>query len=61
MTVTSACLKSSLDCVAVKIPRWDLKKSSRVLQPLKQCEEHRRGEEKDIGRALEKTIRQLFV
>ena len=58
-TVTSVCFESSLDCVAVKIPRGDLKKSSRVFQPLKQCEEHRRGKEKDIGRTFETMIRQL--
>ncbi|KAG8993412.1 hypothetical protein FRB94_010815 [Tulasnella sp. JGI-2019a] len=53
--VTSACFEPSLDYVVVKIPRWDLKKFSRVSKLLSSSMKSV-GEVMAIGRTFEETI-----
>ena len=53
--VTSACFEPSLDYVVVKIPRWDLKKFSRVSRLLSSSMKSV-GEVMSIGRSFQETI-----
>ncbi|KAG8894865.1 hypothetical protein FRB99_000945, partial [Tulasnella sp. 403] len=53
--VTTACFEPSLDYVVVKIPRWDLKKFSRVSKLLSSSMKSV-GEVMAIGRTFEETI-----
>jgi carbamoylphosphate synthase large subunit len=57
--VTSACFEPSLDYVVVKIPRWDLKKFTRVL-PLLSSSMKSVGEVMSIGRTFEETIQKAI-
>ena len=57
--VTSACFEPSLDYVVVKIPRWDLKKFSRV-SPLLSSSMKSVGEVMSIGRTFEETIQKAI-
>ena len=53
--MTSACFEPSLDYVVVKIPRWDLKKFSRVSRLLSSSMKSV-GEVMSIGRSFQETI-----
>ena len=57
--MTSACFEPSLDYVVVKIPRWDLKKFSRV-SPLLSSSMKSVGEVMSIGRTFEETIQKAI-
>ncbi|KAG8920509.1 hypothetical protein FRC02_000872, partial [Tulasnella sp. 418] len=57
--VTSACFEPSLDYVVVKIPRWDLKKFSRVSKTLSSSMKSV-GEVMSIGRSFEETIQKAI-
>ena len=57
--VTSACFEPSLDYVVVKIPRWDLKKFSRVSRLLSSSMKSV-GEVMSIGRSFQETIQKAF-
>ena len=57
--VTSACFEPSLDYVIVKIPRWDLKKFSRVSRLLSSSMKSV-GEVMSIGRTFEETIQKAI-
>ena len=57
--VTSACFEPSLDYVVVKIPRWDLKKFSRVSRLLSSSMKSV-GEVMSIGRTFEETIQKAI-
>ncbi|KIJ53375.1 hypothetical protein M422DRAFT_25753 [Sphaerobolus stellatus SS14] len=57
--VTSACFEPSLDYVVVKIPRWDLKKFSRVSSLLSSSMKSV-GEVMSIGRTFEETIQKAI-
>ncbi|RDB22075.1 Protein pyrABCN [Hypsizygus marmoreus] len=57
--VTSACFEPSLDYVVVKIPRWDLKKFSRV-SPLLSSSMKSVGEVMSIGRTFEETFQKAI-
>ncbi|KAH8109140.1 carbamoyl-phosphate synth [Phellopilus nigrolimitatus] len=57
--VTSACFEPSLDYVVVKIPRWDLKKFSRVSRLLSSSMKSV-GEVMAIGRTFEETIQKAI-
>ncbi|KAI5122391.1 hypothetical protein M0805_002942 [Coniferiporia weirii] len=57
--VTSACFEPSLDYVVVKIPRWDLKKFSRVSKLLSSSMKSV-GEVMAIGRTFEETIQKAI-
>lgn len=57
--VTSACFEPSLDYVVVKIPRWDLKKFSRVSHLLSSSMKSV-GEVMSIGRNFEETIQKAI-
>ena len=57
--VTSACFEPSLDYVVVKIPRWDLKKFSRVSTTLNSSMKSV-GEVMAIGRTFEETIQKAI-
>lgn len=56
---TSACFEPSLDYVVVKIPRWDLKKFSRVSTNLSSSMKSV-GEVMAIGRTFEETIQKAI-
>ena len=56
---TSACFEPSLDYVVVKIPRWDLKKFSRVSTALSSSMKSV-GEVMAIGRTFEETIQKAI-
>ena len=57
--MTSACFEPSLDYVVVKIPRWDLKKFSRVSRLLSSSMKNV-GEVVSIGRTFEETIQKAI-
>lgn len=57
--VTSACFEPSLDYVVVKMPRWDLKKFSRVSTLLSSSMKSV-GEVMSIGRTFEETIQKAI-
>ncbi|KAF9242852.1 hypothetical protein BU15DRAFT_86655 [Melanogaster broomeanus] len=57
--VTSACFEPSLDYVAVKIPRWDLKKFNRVSRLLSSSMKSV-GEVMSIGRNFEETFQKAI-
>ncbi|GJJ14186.1 hypothetical protein Clacol_008448 [Clathrus columnatus] len=57
--VTSACFEPSLDYVVVKMPRWDLKKFSRVSSLLSSSMKSV-GEVMSIGRTFEETIQKAI-
>ncbi|CAH1761161.1 8334_t:CDS:10 [Entrophospora sp. SA101] len=57
--VTCACFEPSLDYVVVKIPRWDLKKFTRVNKSLSSCMKSV-GEVMSIGRTFEETIQKAM-
>ncbi|EJF60824.1 carbamoyl-phosphate synthase [Dichomitus squalens LYAD-421 SS1] len=57
--VTSACFEPSLDYVVVKIPRWDLKKFSRVSRLLSSSMKSV-GEVMSIGRSFQETIQKAI-
>ncbi|KAI0028404.1 hypothetical protein K488DRAFT_80690 [Vararia minispora EC-137] len=57
--VTSACFEPSLDYCVVKIPRWDLKKFSRVSRLLSSSMKSV-GEVMSIGRTFEETIQKAI-
>lgn len=57
--VTSACFEPSLDYVVVKIPRWDLKKFSRVSKLLSSSMKSV-GEVMAIGRTFEETVQKAI-
>ncbi|KAH9840660.1 carbamoyl-phosphate synthase [Rhodofomes roseus] len=57
--LTSACFEPSLDYVVVKIPRWDLKKFSRV-SPLLSSSMKSVGEVMSIGRTFQETIQKAI-
>lgn len=57
--VTSACFEPSLDYCVVKIPRWDLKKFSRVSTALSSSMKSV-GEVMAIGRTFEETIQKAI-
>ncbi|KAI9598530.1 hypothetical protein BDF19DRAFT_420159 [Syncephalis fuscata] len=57
--VTTACFEPSLDYVVVKIPRWDLKKFSRVSKNLSSSMKSV-GEVMAIGRTFEETIQKAI-
>ncbi|KAH9939653.1 carbamoyl-phosphate synthase [Epithele typhae] len=57
--VTSACFEPSLDYVVVKIPRWDLKKFTRV-SPLLSSSMKSVGEVMSIGRSFQETIQKAI-
>ena len=57
--MTSACFEPSLDYVVVKIPRWDLKKFSRVSRLLSSSMKSV-GEVMSIGRTFEETIQKAI-
>ncbi|CAG8518924.1 15113_t:CDS:10 [Funneliformis mosseae] len=57
--VTCACFEPSLDYVVVKIPRWDLKKFSRVNKALSSSMKSV-GEVMSIGRTFEETIQKAI-
>jgi carbamoyl-phosphate synthase/aspartate carbamoyltransferase len=57
--VTTACFEPSLDYVVVKIPRWDLKKFSRVSRLLSSSMKSV-GEVMSIGRTFEETIQKAI-
>jgi len=57
--VTSACFEPSLDYVVVKMPRWDLKKFSRVSNLLSSSMKSV-GEVMSIGRTFEETIQKAI-
>lgn len=57
--VTTACFEPSLDYVVVKIPRWDLKKFSRVSKVLSSSMKSV-GEVMSIGRTFEETIQKAI-
>ncbi|TFY80757.1 hypothetical protein EWM64_g3257 [Hericium alpestre] len=57
--VTSACFEPSLDYVVVKIPRWDLKKFSRVSRLLSSSMKSV-GEVMSIGRTFEETFQKAI-
>lgn len=57
--VTSACFEPSLDYIVVKIPRWDLKKFSRVSTALSSSMKSV-GEVMSIGRTFEETIQKAI-
>ncbi|PVF94065.1 putative URA2-multifunctional pyrimidine biosynthesis protein [Serendipita vermifera] len=57
--VTSACFEPSLDYVVVKIPRWDLKKFTRVSKVLSSSMKSV-GEVMSIGRTFEETIQKAI-
>ncbi|KDQ57925.1 hypothetical protein JAAARDRAFT_34741 [Jaapia argillacea MUCL 33604] len=57
--VTTACFEPSLDYVVVKIPRWDLKKFSRVSKLLSSSMKSV-GEVMSIGRTFEETIQKAI-
>ena len=57
--VTSACFEPSLDYVVVEIPRWDLKKFSRVSRLLSSSMKSV-GEVMSIGRTFEETIQKAI-
>ncbi|KAI0925314.1 hypothetical protein AcV7_005586 [Taiwanofungus camphoratus] len=57
--VTSACFEPSLDYVVVKIPRWDLKKFSRVSRLLSSSMKSV-GEVMSIGRTFQETIQKAI-
>src|SRR6185312_4829747 len=57
--VTCACFEPSLDYVVVKIPRWDLKKFSRVNTSLSSAMKSV-GEVMSIGRTFEETIQKAI-
>ncbi|KAI0073350.1 carbamoyl-phosphate synth [Panus rudis PR-1116 ss-1] len=57
--VTSACFEPSLDYCVVKIPRWDLKKFSRVSRLLSSSMKSV-GEVMAIGRTFEETIQKAI-
>lgn len=57
--VTSACFEPSLDYVVVKIPRWDLKKFSRVSSLLSSSMKSV-GEVMSIGRTFQETIQKAI-
>lgn len=57
--VTSACFEPSLDYVVVKIPRWDLKKFTRVSHLLSSSMKSV-GEVMSIGRNFEETIQKAI-
>ncbi|KAG2002539.1 aspartate carbamoyltransferase [Coprinopsis cinerea AmutBmut pab1-1] len=57
--VTSACFEPSLDYVVVKIPRWDLKKFSRVSRLLSSSMKSV-GEVMAIGRTFEETFQKAI-
>ena len=57
--VTCACFEPSLDYVVVKIPRWDLKKFSRVSKLLSSSMKSV-GEVMSIGRNFEETIQKAI-
>ncbi|THH14748.1 hypothetical protein EW146_g5629 [Bondarzewia mesenterica] len=57
--VTSACFEPSLDYVVVKIPRWDLKKFSRVSRLLSSSMKSV-GEVMSIGRTFEESIQKAI-
>lgn len=56
---TSACFEPSLDYVVVKIPRWDLKKFTRV-NPTLSSSMKSVGEVMSIGRTFEETIQKAI-
>jgi carbamoyl-phosphate synthase/aspartate carbamoyltransferase len=56
---TSACFEPSLDYVVVKIPRWDLKKFTRVSTQLSSSMKSV-GEVMSIGRTFEETIQKAI-
>jgi carbamoyl-phosphate synthase/aspartate carbamoyltransferase len=56
---TSACFEPSLDYVVVKIPRWDLKKFTRV-NPALSSSMKSVGEVMSIGRTFEETIQKAI-
>ncbi|ODQ63849.1 carbamoyl-phosphate synth [Nadsonia fulvescens var. elongata DSM 6958] len=56
---TSACFEPSLDYVVVKIPRWDLKKFTRVSKELSSCMKSV-GEVMSIGRTFEEAIQKAI-
>ncbi|KAL8731202.1 MAG: hypothetical protein Q9166_003609 [cf. Caloplaca sp. 2 TL-2023] len=57
--VTCACFEPSLDYVVVKIPRWDLKKFTRV-SPLLSSSMKSVGEVMSIGRTFEEAIQKAI-
>ncbi|KAG8799742.1 hypothetical protein FRC16_004468 [Serendipita sp. 398] len=57
--VTSACFEPSLDYVVVKIPRWDLKKFTKVSKVLSSSMKSV-GEVMSIGRTFEETIQKAI-
>ncbi|CAB4376032.1 unnamed protein product [Rhizophagus irregularis] len=57
--VTCACFEPSLDYVVVKIPRWDLKKFTRVNKALSSSMKSV-GEVMSIGRTFEETIQKAI-
>ncbi|RKP05414.1 hypothetical protein THASP1DRAFT_19846, partial [Thamnocephalis sphaerospora] len=57
--VTTACFEPSLDYVVVKIPRWDLKKFTRVSKNLSSSMKSV-GEVMAIGRTFEETIQKAI-
>jgi carbamoyl-phosphate synthase / aspartate carbamoyltransferase len=57
--LTSACFEPSLDYCVVKIPRWDLKKFSRVSRLLSSSMKSV-GEVMSIGRTFEETIQKAI-
>ncbi|KAF8881623.1 carbamoyl-phosphate synthase [Infundibulicybe gibba] len=57
--LTSACFEPSLDYVVVKIPRWDLKKFSRVSRLLSSSMKSV-GEVMSIGRTFEETFQKAI-
>ncbi|KAI0243763.1 Carbamoyl-phosphate synthase [Massospora cicadina] len=57
--VTSACFEPSLDYVIVKIPRWDLKKFTRVSKKISSSMKSV-GEVMAIGRTFEETIQKAI-
>jgi carbamoyl-phosphate synthase/aspartate carbamoyltransferase len=57
--VTSACFEPSLDYIVVKIPRWDLKKFTRVSKVLSSSMKSV-GEVMSIGRTFEETIQKAI-
>lgn len=56
---TTACFEPSLDYCVVKIPRWDLKKFSRVSKLLSSSMKSV-GEVMSIGRTFEETIQKAI-
>ena len=57
--VTSACFEPSLDYVVCKIPRWDLKKFTRVSKLLTSSMKSV-GEVMSIGRTFEESIQKAI-